>query len=174
MPHRIPRKYRAWSSHLDEGQRGTLRTAWVVLPFFVLGMGAIALLMLSLTKPLRVEAPFVFTRAVFAPTNGTDFCPGDLIEWPVAFEVRRAPVMVISVRSIWDVDNNQTATLPAGEFVAGALQFTNYTETTAVSRTATMALPTLPPGRYQIRSAAQEFNSQAAAYATPFSIREGC
>jgi hypothetical protein len=82
--------------------------------------------------------------------------------------------MVISVRSIWDVDANQTVALPPGEGVQGALMFTNYTETTHVDRSVTIPVPNLEPGPYQVRSAVQEFNSQAAAYQVPFTVKDGC
>jgi hypothetical protein len=170
----VARAYRAWSYGLTEAERGTVRTAVVALPFLLIGIAAIGLLMYSLTRPLRVEAPFVFSAPSYAPLNSGPVCPGDVLQWPVEFTIQRAPVMVISVRSIWDVDDNQTATLRQGEFISGALQFTNYTETTQVSRTAEMVVPTLPPGEYQVRSAAQEFNSQAAAYAVPFRVEDGC
>lgn len=174
MPHRrVARAYTAWNRGLNPDQRSSVRTAWVALPFLLIGVTAIGLLLYSFTQPLRIEAPFVFSQPSYTPLHRTTYCPGETIEWPVAFAIRRAPVMVISVRSIWDVENNQTVTLQ-GPSAVGALAFTNYTETTSVSRTAKLVLPDLVPGEYQIRSAAQEFNSQAAAYQVPFQIKERC
>lgn len=174
MPRRLLHPVRNWQA-IDQDERMQIRNIVVVIvPFLLLAIGAIGLLLATFTQPLRAEPPFVFSAHTYEPING-DVCPGDTLEWPVAFTIQRAPVMVISVRSIWDVEKNQTAQLPPGStFNAGSLNFTNYTETTHVSRTLQVVLPPLPPGSYQIRSAAQEFNSQAAAYSVPFKVKEGC
>lgn len=174
MPTRLIHPIRNWQK-LDPEERLQLRNIIVIVtPFVLILLVAFYALLSTFTKPLRIEAPFVFSAPSYTPINAT-VCPGDTLEWPVAFDVRRAPVMVISVRSIWDVENNQTLTLPPGSaFNAGSLNFTNYTETTHVSRTAQVVVPDIPPGQYQIRSAVQEFNSQAAAYSVSFAVKEGC
>lgn len=174
MPKRLIHPIRSWQA-LDLDERLQIRNIIVIVtPFVLILLVAFYALLSTFTKPLRIEAPFVFSAPSYAPKTAL-VCPGDTLEWPVAFTVQRAPVMVISVRSIWDVQKNQTVTLPPGAtFNAGSLNFTNYTETTHVSRTAQVVVPDLPPGQYQIRSAVQEFNSQAAAYSVPFQVKQGC
>lgn len=174
MPKRLLHPVRNWRV-MPEDERLQIRNLIIViLPFGIMAIVSIAIMLATFTQPLRIEAPFVFSASSYAPRTRS-VCPGDTLEWPVAFTVQRAPVMVISVRSIWDVAKNQSVTLPPGTpFNAGSLNFTNYTETTHVSRTAQVEVPPLPAGDYQIRSAVQEFNSQAAAYQVPFTVKEGC
>jgi hypothetical protein len=172
MPTRLLHPFRNWQRMTGDEQREIRNLALVLIPCLALAIFVIGMFMVSLTRPLRAEAPFVFSQAVYQPITA-DVCPGEPLAWPVAFEVRRAPVMVISVRSVWDVERNQTVTLPPTANV-GALMFTNYTETTDVSRTVQIVTPDLAPGQYQIRAAVQEFNSQAAAYSVPFSVRGDC
>jgi hypothetical protein len=173
MPTRLVHPIRNWRK-MDQDERQLIRDiAVVVIPFLLLLLAAIAVLMATFTQPLRIAAPFVFSARSYEPVQ-REVCPGDTLEWPVAFTIQRAPVMVISVRSIWDVDANQTVALPPGEAVQGALMFTNYTETTHVDRSVSIPVPNLEPGEYQIRSAVQEFNSQAAAYAVGFRVKDDC
>lgn len=174
MPTRLIRPLRTWREMSRDEQIQLRNIVAVVIPFVILAVAAVGVLLATFTQPLRIEAPFVFSQPIYYPEKA-DVCPGDSLTWPVAFSVRRAPVMVISVRSIWDVQKNQTVTLPPGSnFNAGSLNFTNYTEITDVERTATVVIPQLDPGQYQIRSAVQEFNSQAAAYSVPFTVPAGC
>lgn len=177
MPKRLLHPLRNWRV-MPEDERLQIRNMiLVILPFALMAVVAIWIMLATFTQPLRIAPPFVFSASSYQPSRPADgrVCPGDTLEWPVAFTIQRAPVLVISVRSIWDVERNQTYTLPPGTpFNAGSLNFTNYTETTHVSRTAQVTVPALPPGSYQIRSAAQEFNSQAAAYSVPFSVKEKC
>lgn len=174
MPKRLLHPVRNWRIMSQEDKQQISNLLLVIIPVMALVVSAITIFLATFTQPLRAEAPFVFSSPAYAPLhNKLDYCPGETLEWPVAFDIRRAPVMVISVRSIWDVENNQTVTLQ-GPSAVGALSFTNYTETTHVSRTSQLVLPDLKPGQYQIRTAAQEFNSQAAAYQVPFRIKQGC
>jgi hypothetical protein len=174
VPTRLLHPIRNWQQMTVAEQTQIRNLLLVLIPVMVLTVFTVGMFKLSLTQPLRVAAPFVFSALSYKPHGDGVVCPGEVLSWPVQFTIQRAPVMVISVRSIWDVDDNQTATLRPGEIIPGSLQFTNYTETTEVSRTAEMMIPTLPPGEYQVRSAAQEFNSQAAAYAVPFTVEDGC
>lgn len=177
MPKRLIHPIRNWRLMDDDEQMQIRNLLVVILPVMALVLFMMYLFIATFTQPLRTEAPFVFSAAMYRPISPPDgvVCPGDTLEWPVAFTIQRAPVMVISVRSIWDVDANQTAQLPPGNtFNASSLNFTNYTEITHVSRTSQVVIPPLPQGTYQIRAAAQEFNSQAAAYVVPFTVRPGC
>jgi len=177
MPKRLIHPVRNWRLMSAEEQLQIRNLLIVIVPVMILVMVTLVLFTATFTQPLRAAAPFVFSAPSYAPSSPADgrVCPGDTLEWPVAFTVQRAPVMVISIRSIWDVDDNQTVTLPPGNtFNAGSLNFTNYTEVTSVERTAKVVIPDLAPGQYQIRSAVQEFNSQAAAYFVSFEVKDGC
>jgi hypothetical protein len=172
MPTRLVHPVRNWRRMSSEERLQIRNLVIVIVPSILLAIITLGIFTASLTQPLRVEAPFTFSATTYRPVD-PEVCPGETLEWPVAFTIRRAPVMVISVRSLWDVQKNQTVTLPPGAAV-GSLTFTNYTETTSVSRTAQLVVPLIEPGQYQVRAAVQEFNSQAAAYDVPFRVPDGC
>lgn len=173
MPTRLLRPVRTWRGLTDD-ERTTIRnTAATVLPFVLLAVISLGVLMYTFTQPLRITPPLSYSATSYSATPSV-VCPGDTMTWHINLTVSRVPVMVISVRSIWDVEKNQTARTAENLEASSAVQFTNWTDLTNIDRDVTMEVPHLPPGRYEVRSAVQEFNSQAAAYKVPFSVRSDC
>lgn len=163
-----------WWSIPDAAERRAMRnTALIVVPCGLVAVAAIGMLVASFTQPLRIEPPLAYSAQVYQPEVGA-VCPGDTVRWRVNLTVRRAPVMVVQVRTIWDVDDHETATVN-GATVSTPLQFAVWTTSTVIDRDASIAIPRgLRTGHYEVRNAAQEFNSAAAAYVVPFRVKWGC
>lgn len=130
-----------------------------------------ALVTLHVFRNVFRPAPLVFSAEVYLPAR-TDLCPGDTVEWRPRLTVRRAPTLLVVVRTLWTVGDQRTLvpdTQP--EFYVWNAQ----EEGQPISRLARYTLPRdLQVGLYEIRAAATAFNSDAASYRVPVVIAESC
>lgn len=114
--------------------------------------------------------PFHYSATMYAPERG-DVCPGETLKWTPELHVRRAPTLLIVARTVWDVEGRRTL-YPEKE--PSFFVWTELEDGKAIARPTEATVPDLPPGAYEIRTAATGFNSEPATYRVPFVIKPGC
>jgi hypothetical protein len=125
------------------------------------------LVFIAIAQVKRMTPAFDFVE-VKPITKQAEFCPGDILEWRTIVSINQAPVMVLSVETVWSIDNANTA------IIDNDISALIWTETGYSTRTIKFIIPDLPPGRYESRRAAQDFASAVDTYSVPFKISADC
>lgn len=119
-------------------------------------------------RQVMQQSPLIFDSIEI--TNGPDFCPGDTIRIVFKGRITRAPVVVRTVRNIYNpLTNNNTVgdNAPVWRTVWKVGEFINPD--------GFYVLPlTIRPGAYEYHVAAEAMSSRLATAHVGFTIRDDC
>lgn len=140
--------------------------------WFYLYLGVMILSSILSVLFVVVEIQAILSPPVQITALGTNvppaLCPGDRLETSIKSQIRKAPVILLIVESIYSTDLGQTVVfddLP---------QMAVFSAPQVVLRTWSTTVPDLPPGKYEWRVGVQAWHLSADAFSVPFSVREDC
>jgi hypothetical protein len=141
----------------------------------VLALCAItAFLSISLAIWVAVKPPVVVASPIVHFSNGTvtpdkeSLCPGDALTFSFSATVDSAPAVIVITYSWWSVDLQDTAVFGEEEL------FSIRTEPGTMTKTMSIKIPPLDPGKYEFRFGSTESYTLPTILVVPFSIPEGC
>jgi len=136
------------------------RLWWLSWPIVV----AVALVIISTV--LSIDRPPVEIKS--AALVESVVC-GKTLTYRTVIQFRDTPVVMISIRTIWNAETQDT------RIFANAGRYAIFTESVLIERELTYELPEpLTPGRYELRISYQTFTSKPAVVALPFVVPVGC
>lgn len=138
-------------------------TVTVVASVVTLAVITTIIVISAFRRPTNIyPPPFHYANVVMLTP---DICPGNAISFQYESHVDRAPSIVWTVSTVWDIQTNRTVVFDQTPVAS------IYKEPTVVRQVITFQLPQLSPGQYEYRRAAQEFNSAAGILVIPFTVR---
>ena len=160
VPDGRPRRDPEWRRELR--LRLVLGLAFSLLVAFVILGGMWLLLRPHVTPP-----DYEHTQAIVHPSRAA-FCPGERFVVDFSIRINRVPALIAIAETIVDLDH------PATVVLDHELDWTVHTQPLTITRTATVTVPSLPPGRYEWHQGAQAFDSPPSALTVPFVIPATC
>lgn len=111
--------------------------------------------------------PYEYTVIDKAPDPPV-LCPGAELIYTAKIMITRVPLVINLYRTIYSLDFDQTYVFGGDPVVA------IHDHVHTIVRTYALVVPNLPPGKYELKEAAQDNSTRATVFTVPFSVPAGC
>jgi len=114
-----------------------------------------------------IDSIVAFRYPVVMPSNPS-VCPGDTLIYRQEMRVRYTPATVRLTVTVWNPVDERTV-VPED-----SPRWLNYPDPVTVRATNTYVVPSLLPGKYELRAAASGEGHKTSNYSVPFEVKSGC